>query len=302
MPLKRRHLEVFDALMQAGSVSDAAARLNVTQPAASVALSELEKMLGFRLFERSKGYFAPTQEAQLLYEEAKQGLLAMSRIERVAGEIRKGRLGSITIGSNGAAAINLLPRLIADYQRENPGVRIDLEVRNSRQCAALVSSRQLDIGLIDAPVPVAGLEAEVFELPCVCVMREEDPLAALPRLGPVDLAGRSVIAITGDHRIDRQLDSLMADLDLSIERRVSCSYFAIARNLVRNGSGLALVDLINGCMELGDGVVWRPFEPRINFELAMIVAKARAPNPYVEEIRARLRAAFQADNPLLNAA
>ncbi|WP_455373775.1 LysR family transcriptional regulator [Limibacillus halophilus] len=295
MPLKRRHLEVFDALMQAGSVSDAAARLNVTQPAVSVALSELEKLVGFRLFERTKGYFAPTRDAQLLFEEARQGLLAMSRIDRLAGDIRDGKLGSISIGSNGAAAINLLPRLIADYQHEKPGIRIDLEVRTSRQCAALVSSRQIDIGLIDAPAPVAGLDVEIFPLPCVCVMRKDDPLADLPVVGPKNLAGRPVVAITGDHRIDRELDGLLADADTAVERRVSCSYFAIARNLVRNGAGVALVDYINGCMDLGDGVVWRRFEPRINFELAMITAKELTPTPYVDELLARLRAIFRSE-------
>ena len=60
MPLKIRHLEVFDALVEAGSVSRAADRLNLTQPAVSIALSKLEADLGFRLFHRERGYFAPT--------------------------------------------------------------------------------------------------------------------------------------------------------------------------------------------------------------------------------------------------
>ena len=273
MSLKHRHLQVLDALMNAGSVSGAAARLNVTQPAVSVALSDLEKRLGFRLFERSKGYFAPTRDAQIFYEEAVQGLAAISRLERLATDIRDSKVGSITIVSNGAAAINLLPRLIAEFQHESPGIRIDLEVRSSRQCAAAVSSRQADIGLIDAPVPMAGLEAQIFHLPCVCAMRIDDPLAQHKVIRPVHLVDQPVIAITGDHMIDKQLDGLMAEQNSSVERLVSCSYFAIARNMVRRGVGVALVDCVNGRMELGDDVIWRPFEPRITFELAMIVAK-----------------------------
>lgn len=273
MHLKLRHLEVFNALMEAGSISNAAQRLNVTQPAVSVALSNLEKELGFRLFHRSKGYFAPTAEAQLLHADAEQGLLALSRIERRAQELRGGVVGGVTIGSNGAAAINLLPWLIAAFQRDNPSVSVDLKVRTSRQVANWVSSRQAEIGLIDAPTPVAGLETEIFRLPCVCNLLADDPLAAAPVIRPEMLAGRSIIAIMGDHPIDRRLDGLLAETDTVAKRRVTSAYFAVARNMVRAGCGVALVDSINGKADLSDGVVWRPFEPQIDFELALITAR-----------------------------
>lgn len=293
MHLKLRHLEVFNALMEAGSVSHAAERLNVTQPAISVALANLEREVGFRLFHRSKGFFAPTVEAQLLHAEAERGLLALDRVRRRAAEIRVGTTGSLTIASNGAAAINLLPRLIAEFQQETPGIQVDLKVRSSRQIANLVSGRQVDIGLIDAPVPVAGLEAEIFRLPCVCIMREDDPLAEAEVVRPPLLAGRSIIAITGDHLIDRQLDGFLAETNTQVERRVSSSFFAIARNLVRAGAGIALVDFINGRAKLADGVTWRPFEPEIVFELAMIVAQGHAMQQSAERFRARLRDSFR---------
>ena len=191
MHLKLRHLEVFNALMEAGSVSHAAARLNVTQPAVSVALANLEKELGFRLFHRSRGFFAPTVEAMRLHAEAEQGLLALARIERWAEELRDRTLGSIVVASNGAAAINLMPRLVAEFQVDHPGIRIDLKVWSSRRVAAWVSGRQVDVGLIDAPVPVAGLVTEVFRLPCVCVLPEGDPLAREAVIRPAMLAGRS---------------------------------------------------------------------------------------------------------------
>lgn len=272
MHLKMRQLEVFNALMEAGSVSRAAVRLNLSQPAVSVALSSLEQELGFQLFHRSKGYFAPTGEALLLHAEAEQSLLAIERVETRAQEIRAGAVGGVSIASNGAAAINLLPWVIADFKQRHPGVKVDLKVRSSRQIAAWVWGRQIDIGLIDAPVPVTGLEAEVLRVPCVCIMPEADPLAAVAEVTPADLAGRSVIAITGDHSIDRQVDQLLSNAGVTADRTLSCSFFAIARNLVRAGAGVAIVDSINGLADLGDGVAWRPLAPSIYFELAMICA------------------------------
>lgn len=290
MNIKLRHLEVFDALMESGSVSHAAERLNVTQPAVSVALANLEREVGFRLFHRTRGFFAPTAEAQLLHAEAERGLLALARVRRRASEIRNGTLGTLALGSNGAMAINVLPRLVAEFHGERPGVSVDLRIGSSRRIAALVAGRQLDVGLIDAPVPEAGLRTEIVRIPCVCVMREDDPLAAEPVVRPAMLAGRPVVAITGEHPIDRRLDSLVAEAGGSVERRVSGGFFAIARNLVRAGAGLAVIDGINGRMDLADGVVARPFEPRIDYELALIVAESRSLQAHGEAFVERLRA------------
>lgn len=292
MHLKLRHLEVFSALMEAGSVSHAAQRLNVTQPAVSVALARLEAEFGFRLFHRSKGFFAPTEEAYLLHAEAEHGLHAVQRVGRRAAEIRAGASGTLSLASNGAAAINLLPRLIAGFQAERPGVTIDLKLLGSRQIATLVAGRQVDIGLIDAPVPVAGLTAEIFRLPCVCILRADDPLAAEPVVRPEMLAGYPVVALSGEHRIDRELDGLLAAADVRVERRVAAALFAIARNLVAAGAGVALVDCLNGRMKLGDGVVWRRFEPELQFELALVMAQGRELPPSGRAFLDRLRAAL----------
>lgn len=57
----------------------------------------------------------------------------------------------MSIASNGACAVNLLPWAIAEFQQDRPDVRIDLKVRSSRKIASWVAGRKIDIGLIDAP-------------------------------------------------------------------------------------------------------------------------------------------------------
>lgn len=89
-------------------------------------------------------------------------------------------------------------------------------------------------------------------------MREEDPLATRPRIGPADLAGRSIIAVTGDHSVDWQIEQAFGAAGIPLERQVYGSYFAILRNMVRADAGIAIVDCTNGTAEIGDGVTWRP--------------------------------------------
>jgi DNA-binding transcriptional LysR family regulator len=271
MHLTIRHLQVFHALLAAGSITRAADMLNVSRPAISIALSRLEEEVGFRLFHRQKGFFAPTAEAMLLHSETERSLLSIERVQSRVREIQAGTVGTISLASNGALAINVLPWVIARFHETHPEVKVDLKVRSSRKIAEWVAGRQVDIGMIDAPVPVPDVDATIIELPCVCIMRADDRLAGAACVTPNDLDGRSVVAITGDHPIDRRLERACAARGVTIRRRVVSGYFAIARNMVRAGAALALVDVLNGTAELGDGVVARPFEPVINFELALLL-------------------------------
>jgi len=273
MRLKLRHLEVFNALIEAGSVSRAAQRLNLSQPAVSIALSNLEEDLGYRLFHRDRGFFAPTNEATLLHDEVRRGLDSLARIEQRSDDIRSGTTGGIIIATNGAMSINFLPQMVAQFQREYPGTFVDMRVRSSRQIASWVTSRQVDIGLIDAPVPVAGLTAELFRMKCVCIMRKDDPLAVHDVITPDLLQARPVIGVTGDHPVDRQLDQVMAQAEASLRRNASSYFYAIARNLVSAGDGVSIIDPVNGKAALSDGVIWRPFAPAIYHELVMITSR-----------------------------
>ena len=270
MKIKQRHLEVFDAIIAAGSISRAAALLNLSQPAVSIALANFEDSIGFKLFQRDRGFFAPTREALLLQSDMAQGLLALSRVSQRITEIRAGSAGSVRIATNGAMAIQFLPPLIAAYQRDHSDVKIDILVRSSRQIADWVSSRQIDIGLIDTPVPVAGLNAKLFSLECVCVMHQDDPLATKDIIRPNDLAGRSIVSITGQHTVDRQLDTHLKDAEVTVERYISSYFFAIARNIIAFGNEIAIVDPTNGKANLNDSVTWRSFAPQIEHEMAII--------------------------------
>ncbi|MFD0860457.1 LysR family transcriptional regulator [Roseovarius aquimarinus] len=277
MPLKLRHLEVFNALYEAGSVSNAAQRLNLTQPAVSIALGNLEDELGFRLFHRNRGFFAPTGEALRLRGEISQGLMSLSRIEQRADEIRQGWAAGLRIATNGTLSMHFLPKIIAEFQQGHPGTHVELRVHSSRQIADWTASGQIDIGLIDTPVPVAGLESRVFAMECLCIMQENDPLVAEEVITPEHLAGRGLIGVNGDHATDRQLKTLMHEAGKPLRYRAFSYYYAIARQFVAAGGGLAIIDPINARADLGDGLTWRPFAPRIRHETAMITARDHPP-------------------------
>ncbi|MEQ8901329.1 MAG: LysR family transcriptional regulator [Roseovarius sp.] len=294
MHLKLRHLEVFHAVMEEGSVSKAADRLYLTQPAISIALSRLEDMLGFPLFHRSKGHFAPRPEAYLLHMDAELSILAVEQFSNRARLIKQGGTGLLRVGAIGAAAFGLMPGLVARYTAGNPLVEIDLSVRSSHQISYLVGNGQCDIGLVEAPVAAPSLVAEQFSLPCVCIFPAGSELEAKAQITPADLAQHRLIGIQDSNQVDRQLRAVSAEAGVDLRAPVHGFFFAVVRRMVAEGAGVAIVDALNGCLPPQDGVIWRPFAPEIRYDTALIVkAGAELSLParaFIELIRDEMQA------------
>jgi DNA-binding transcriptional LysR family regulator len=86
MNLKR--LQGFHAVIESGSVTNAAQRLHMTQPALSRIIRDLEEELGLALFIRQHQRLVPTAEARVFFREAERALAAVDQIVDIARDIR----------------------------------------------------------------------------------------------------------------------------------------------------------------------------------------------------------------------
>ena len=292
MNLKLRHLATFHAVMEEGSISKAADRMGLTQPAVSIALTRLEELLGYSLFHRSKGYFVPRPEAEQLHADAELAILAFERFSSNAKLIGRGAKGLVRIGSIGATAINFLPEVISQFYEAHEQVELDLQVRSSDQIAHLVGNGQLDIGIVEAPVAAHSVDIINLSLPCVCIVRENDPLAENSIVRPEHFSSRRLISVSENHAIDRKLRDTFVSAGLPWQVEIRSYFYAIMRNLVARGTGVAIVDVLNGCADINDGVVWRKFEPELTYDIAIITRQGSrlqaAAAAFLEDTRERL--------------
>lgn len=299
MHLKLRHLAVFHAVMEEGSISKAAERLGLTQPAVSIALAKFEEILGYSLFVRSKGYFVPKPEAKQLLEDAELAILAFEKFAARAQQIGEGSEGLVRVGAIGSTAIYFMPEIIAQFAAIRDRVEVQLQVRSSAQIANLVGNGQIDIGVVEAPAAGQSIDAVNFEIPCVCILRRDDPLAAEPFLAPEHFADRRLLSIGEDHPLERKVRTAFLSAGVPWRIEIRCYFFAVMRRLVSKGAGLAIVDAINGCIPLNDDVIWRPFRPSLKYELAVVLrtgAELQAPTlEFMEMTTKMLRNAEQLD-------
>src|SRR5262245_1355266 len=125
-PLTHRHVEVFRAVMTAGSVTGAAQGLHTSQPTISRELARMERLAGLALFERVRGRLRPTAQAYALFEEVQRSYAGLERIADTALRLRQFAQGRLSLACLPAFAHALLPGACARFARTHAGVAVSV--------------------------------------------------------------------------------------------------------------------------------------------------------------------------------
>lgn len=141
--LKIRHLEVFVTLVETGSQSATATQLNITQPALSKWLRELEEDIGAALFERGRR-LTPTAYGEIVLQYARRVLGDSVRMGDELQTFRAGQSGRVRVGLLRSAAATLIPKVITSYLRIAPDVRISLFEDTLDNLLPRLERRELD--------------------------------------------------------------------------------------------------------------------------------------------------------------
>jgi len=171
-------------------VRAAAERLHLTQPAASMALAEMERQLDTPVFDRQRGRLhlnARGRELLPLAQELLERHAEFGRRARVEGAALAGEL---RIGASNTVGNYRVGELLGAFVRANPQVAIRLRVANTETIAAAMLDHGLDIGCVEGPVTHPQLEVRPWrdDLLVVCAPPEH-PLARKRSLKPADFAG-----------------------------------------------------------------------------------------------------------------
>jgi DNA-binding transcriptional LysR family regulator len=148
-----RQLRTFLAVVEAGGISTAARLLNLTQPAASQQLRELERVLRVRLLERAAGKVLPTAAGMALLEPARRVQAAVDDAMAATATHRTGETGRVRFGTGATACIYLLPPILDALKQRMPGLEVVIATGNSGGIAHRVELGELDVALVTLPVP-----------------------------------------------------------------------------------------------------------------------------------------------------
>jgi DNA-binding transcriptional LysR family regulator len=170
-------LRAFDAVLRDGSVTAAAERLGLSQPALSNALSRLRRLLGDRLFMRTAGGMRPTPFAQQLAAPVRQALdLIHTTLLRQPGFDPRTSQRSFRIQLSDVGEIVFLPPLLERLQRDAPGVRIETQHLPQDEVSDALASGEIDLAVGFLPELFAGVvQKRLFRDRYVCLVRADHP-------------------------------------------------------------------------------------------------------------------------------
>lgn len=268
--LKVRQLQAFHAVMIAGTVTGAALRLRISQPAISSLIADLESDLGFDLFLREKGRLQPTGEAGYFHGAVVAALEGLKSIEQLAADIRDAKVGTLRVAALPMLALEFLPQVTARFLDNHPGVNVTLQARSSKTVVDLITTQQFDIGFAETPYDPGWIDAEKLSLRCVCVLPDNHPLASKEVINPVDLSGLPIVTSPRDHIRTQRLQELFLEHDAALSIRVETPLFASMCACVTAGAGYSIVDPITAHGYAGTGLVVRRFEPSFSNDFAML--------------------------------
>lgn len=273
--MRARQLEVFCMLMRCGTVTGAAAMLNISQPALSQILLNAEDQLGFKLFNRVRGRLVPTEQAEELYPEAERIFSELGALRRRTVDMRYGRSGLVRLASSAPPAMAILPKALLAFRAAHPDIVVRSLVAPVANVMDMLRSGEVSLGIAMNNLPHHDIDVEtVGHTDLVCVMPAGHRLAALDRIGFADIGEETLISYQADtlpaHLLAAAADGEGASFAPAIEIDVSIT----ALPFVRDALGIAIVDGLIP-WEQFPGLVRRPFQPRIPVPIAILTSRTR---------------------------
>jgi DNA-binding transcriptional LysR family regulator len=289
--MRARQLEVFTAVMRAGTVTAAARLLNISQPALSQILAHTEDELGFALFERVKGRLHPTVEALEIFPEAERLFASLEGLRRKTQDLRLGRAGLVRIASSAPPAMALLPHALADFRRRYPEIRLRSHVAPVATLVQMLREGDAGLALALEDHVAPDIEAEQCgETGFVCLMQPSHALAAAARVSLRDLEGEALISYRSKTRPSDELAHAARTLGLALTPELEIDVSISAVGFVQAGLGLALVDALLPWGQF-QGLVARPILENPRLPVSILTSRARGLSRAEELMRASLREA-----------
>ncbi|TRZ67851.1 MAG: LysR family transcriptional regulator [Rhodocyclaceae bacterium] len=220
--LKFRHLQLLVAIDDLRHVGRVAAYLNVTQPAVSKTLLQLEQRLNVALFERTRRGMEPTVHGECLIRHAREIIACLVDARDELLDISEGRITRVVIGVLPTTAIELVPRFIARLEAESSDVAAG--VIEGTMSTLLPTLRAGDIDLVVGLLSEQSLEPEfatelLYEDPIVVAVRPEHPLATVQNLKWPSLSGYPLVLPPTSALTRNAIDTYIADHGVLTPRR-----------------------------------------------------------------------------------
>ncbi|EGR3300558.1 LysR family transcriptional regulator [Vibrio parahaemolyticus] len=270
-----RQLEVFYAIMQAGTVSGAARLLHVSQPNVTRVLAHTEQQLGFALFERVKGRLVPTQEAKALLPEAEKVYQQLGQFRSLTNKVKQGTQ-HLRVGAPPVLAAHLLAPTVALLSKEH-GISFELLTANRDELCSGLLKHELDVAIAfgeETPPAIMGHVLLKENLALIAPKSAAIPAEKTVILEELISHDLSIIGLDSRDPLGLLLHQTLSARDEHYQHAITVRSYSAAAELVKYQAGFAIVDPWTAKQyRQDDAVSVHALEPNMSFSVSILFAE-----------------------------
>lgn len=235
-----RHFHIFVSVCDEMNMTAAARTLFMSQSAVSQAISELESYYDVRLFERLSRKLYLTQAGEKLLGYARH-IIRMNRDAEI--EMRSlNKNGTVRIGASVTIGACVLPKLAAAFQKEIPGLTIEVTEDNTAHIERLIMSDRLDLGLVEGEVTLPDIISEPFaEDMLVVIYGKNHPFSERISIEPHELEKENFILREVGSGTRKTFEDVMAENELTWTTTWTCNNTDTIKMAVAEGLGVSVI-------------------------------------------------------------
>lgn len=235
-------LRLFVAICELRSLSRAAERTHLALSAASRRLKLFEEELGVPLVRRLPHGLEVTSAGITAERYALSVLHLADRLAVGMDEHRSGVRGRIRVWASSSALMQRLAGDLADFARDNPDIKIDLEERPTSQILEAIDRKQADVGIIVRGPPHHGVNAFPYTTDrLVVAVAADHPLAGRDMVAFADLFDEEFVALESGSAVSRLIAGKAFEADRILNIRVQVRTFVVMCQMVQKRLGIGIL-------------------------------------------------------------
>lgn len=294
MKITFRQIDAFQTLITSGTVTKTAALLEVSQPAVSRLIADLEKTAGFKLFNRSGRELEPTLEGRLFAEEVAQSMSGLKRIEQAAQNIRDFNHVKLRLVSTPPFASTLAPVLIKKFSKRHPNVHVCLEVQSDDERIEWMVLKNQDFGIAVSTGRNRNIAAhELLCTEAVCILPVSHRLAGNKSVSPEDLVGEIFVSYFEGSLFKSDIDKAFNVAKVRRLTRYEGKTTGAIIGMVGAGLGVSIISSGFGAGSFDQRCTTVPFIPQISYTAELLWSTQRGLSTIQSEFLDMARDEFQ---------
>jgi DNA-binding transcriptional LysR family regulator len=245
MRMELTQLRSFYAIARDRSVTRAATRLGLTQPALSLQIKALEAELGEVLFTRQRKQMQLTQAGEILYQHVQRVFATIEEAKTEVAALQHLLRGHLAIATSDTNCAYILPPVLRQFRAHYPQVRIDIRSRMSSQVLQLVVEHEVDFGIATLPMAHRQVTTEtLFHREDVVICPADHPLSRAKSVSLAQVGAYPLLALSPGSSSRQFLDMAFQRVGVPMQVAMNLGSIEVIKRFVESGLGIAIVPRI----------------------------------------------------------